>query len=284
MVPKKIVVLTGLAGAGKSTAAKALEDLGYFVVDNLPPQLIKTMVNFTNSSGGELTRIAFVIDAREARFLKDFGKLWSSLKEGPHDFTLIFLDCEDDVLVRRFKETRRRHPLSEEGGIIDSIKKERALLAEMRHRSDDVIQSAQLSVHDLKREIGERFGLNAKKQAMVTLLSFGFKHGLPPELDLCFDARFLPNPYFIDALRGETGLSEGVYDYVMEQPDAQTFLGHIEEMTNFLLPRFLHEGKSYVTIAIGCTGGHHRSVSLVRALSSRLEGLPHRVVHRDIER
>lgn len=283
MSQKRVVVLTGLAGAGKSTAAKALEDLGYFVVDNLPPQLIETLVDFADSSGGELKRIAFVIDAREALFLKNFGEHWERLKKSDHDLALLFLDCDDDVLVRRFKETRRRHPLSDEGGIADSIKKERMLLAEMRHRADDVIQTADLSPHDLKRVIGERFGQNAKRDAQITLLSFGFKHGLPPELDLCFDARFLPNPYFEPALRSHTGLDDDVYEYVMRQDDAQTFREHIESLVAFLIPRFVKEGKSYVTVAIGCTGGRHRSVSLVRALSETLskEGVDHRVVHRD---
>jgi UPF0042 nucleotide-binding protein len=286
MATKQILVLTGLAGAGKSTAAKALEDVGFFVVDNLPPRLIGTLVELADSSGGELRRMVFVVDAREARFLADFGDAWDALKGSGHDMRLVFLDCDDDVLVRRFKETRRRHPLDEGDGISAAIQRERGLLVEMRHRADDIIRTGDLSPHDLKRKISERYSSEEAPASQLTLLSFGFKHGLPPELDLCFDARFLPNPYFIEALRKQTGLDDAVYQHVLEQADSATFLDRIEDLVTFLLPRFHHEGKSYVTVAIGCTGGRHRSVSLARALGERLSaaGVEHKVVHRDVEK
>ena len=296
MTGPQVIVLSGMAGAGKTTAARALEDLGFFVVDNLPPQLIEPLITMASGIGGR-RKFAFVIDAREQQFLRDFPTTWTRLVELANNGTLaaqpllLFLDCEDDVLVRRFQETRRRHPVDgqadESGSIVSpslygAIAAERRLLAEVRDRADTVIDTRGLSVHDLKRLVVERFG-GDRTGLVVTLLSFGFKYGLPSDLDLCFDARFLPNPYFVEALRPHTGLEQPVRDYVFNAPDAQLYLDKIVDMVTFLAPRFGVEGKSYATIAIGCTGGKHRSVALVEAgvVALRERGLEVKARHRD---
>jgi len=298
MPGKQVIVLSGLAGAGKSTAARALEDLGFFVVDNLPPALIEPLIRMT--SGGERRKFAFVVDAREAGFLREFPATWTRLLELAEQGTLsahpllLFLDCDDDVLVRRFQETRRRHPLdvtdassSQVGmsGLYTAIATERALLAEVKARADTIIDTRGLSVHDLKRLVSERFGGDSEK-LLVTLLSFGFKYGLPADLDLCFDARFLQNPYFVETLRHQTGRDAAVRDYVFADADAATYLDKIVDLTAFLVPRFAAEGKSYATVAIGCTGGRHRSVALVEAGvdALRARGIDVRSRHRDVER
>lgn len=287
MASKRIVVISGMAGAGKSTAARALEDLGFFVIDNLPPQLIETLLNLSDSSGGELRRIALVIDAREARFLSDFGPTWDRLKQADHDMSLLFLDCTDDVLLRRFKETRRRHPLDEGDGVRAGIERERTLLRDLMQRADEIVQTQELTVHDLKRRVTDRYANedDARGQSL-TVMSFGFKHGLPPELDLCFDVRFLPNPYFVENLRPLTGLDAPVSEFVLAQPDASGFLDKVADLVEYLLPRFRHEGKAYVTVAIGCTGGQHRSVALTEQLAKRLRHGEREVavVHRDIDK
>lgn len=286
MEPKRIVVVTGLAGAGKSTAARALEDVGFFVVDNLPPQLIETLVNLADNSGGELRRIALVIDAREARFLKEFGPAWDRLNASDHEVNLLFLDASDEALVKRFKETRRKHPLDHGEGVRHGIAAERALLEDMQHRADELFNTTSLSVHQLKQRVTERFGSAQSDALGLTIMSFGFKHGLPSELDLCFDCRFLQNPYFVDELRLRPGTDPEVAKYVTEQPDSDIFLNKIEGMVDFLLPRFLAEGKAYVTTAIGCTGGRHRSVALAEALGQRLreKSIEVRVLHRDLDK
>ncbi len=280
-------MLSGLAGAGKTTAARALEDLGFFVVDNLPPQLIETLITMVDSlGGGGLRRLAFVVDAREAAFLRELPTTWDRLrKAGQHKLMLVFLDCSDEVLVRRFKETRRRHPLDDGGGVLQGIEKERALLQDISMRADAIVDTRELSVHELKRLIAERFGVEGQKRQLVTVLSFGFKHGLPHELDMCFDVRFLPNPFFVEELRPMSGNDEPVQSYVLGQPDAGPFLDRLDDMVSFLLPRFEHEGKTYVTVAVGCTGGRHRSPTIANALGARLRarGVDARVVHRDID-
>ena len=281
----QLVVVSGLAGAGKTTAARALEDIGFFVVDNLPPQLIETMLAMADA-GGALKKIAFVIDAREPQFLKDFGPTWDRLRSSDRERMLLFFDCSDDVLVRRFKETRRRHPLDDGTGVVAAIARERALLTDMSMRADAIVDTRELSVHELKRVVLDRFSEAGARRQVLTVMSFGYKHGLPQELDLCFDVRFLPNPFFAEGLRPLSGLDAPVARYVLDQPDAIAFLDQVETMLEFLVPRFEHEGKSYVTVAIGCTGGRHRSPALAAALAERLstrsEGV--RLVHRDVAR
>ncbi len=301
MTGKQVIVLSGLAGAGKTTAARALEDLGFFVVDNLPPQLIEPLITMAGAGASEARRkFAFVVDAREASFLREFPTTWARLAELADQGTLaarpllLFLDCDDDVLVRRFQETRRRHPLdtSNDGSsqlgdssLYTAIAAERALLDDVKSRADTIIDTRGLSVHDLKRLVTERFGGDGSR-LLVTLLSFGFKHGLPNDLDLCFDARFLPNPYFVEGLRGQTGRDAAVRDFVMQHDDARIYLDKIVDITAFVVPRFATEGKSYATVAIGCTGGKHRSVTLVEAgvAALRERGIEVKARHRDVDR
>jgi UPF0042 nucleotide-binding protein len=296
MTTKEVIVVSGLAGAGKSTAARALEDLGYFVVDNLPPRLIEPLITMAHS--GDRSHFAFVVDARDAAFLSDFPSTWARLSELASQGAiarpqLLFFDCDDDVLVRRFQETRRRHPLDvgDDGSHVGSsalfraIAAERALLDDIKTRADSIIDTRALSVHDLKRLIHERFG-GQGEQLLVTLLSFGYKYGLPADLDLAFDARFLPNPFFVEALRPLTGLDDAVSAYVFAQPDAATYLEKIVDVTAFVVPRFAAEGKRYATVAIGCTGGKHRSVALVEAgvTALRARNIEVRARHRDVQR
>lgn len=296
MSGQQVIVLSGLAGAGKTTAARALEDLGFFVVDNLPPQLIETLISLASGAEGR-KKLAFVVDAREASFLRQFPATWARLEQMAESGALaakpllLFLDCDDNVLVRRFQETRRRHPLNSgdstdgDSGLYKAIAAERQLLDDVKNRADAIIDTRGLSVHDLKRLVVERFG-GEHTGLTVTLLSFGFKYGLPHELDLCFDARFLPNPYFVESLRRHTGLEEVVRDYVFEHEDAGRYLEKIVDVTSFLVPRFAAEGKSYATVAIGCTGGKHRSVSLVERGVEALKaaGVDVRARHRDVGR
>jgi UPF0042 nucleotide-binding protein len=298
MTGKQVIVLSGLAGAGKTTAARALEDLGFFVVDNLPPQLIEPLITMAGA-GDARTKFAFVVDAREASFLREFPTTWARLAELTDQGTLaarpllLFLDCDDDVLVRRFQETRRRHPLDTSGdgsqhgdsSLYTAIAAERALLDDVKARADTIIDTRGLSVHDLKRLVSERFGGDGSR-LLVTLLSFGFKYGLPNDLDLCFDARFLPNPYFVEDLKGQTGRDAAVRDFVFHHEDASIYLAKIVDVTAFVVPRFATEGKSYATVAIGCTGGKHRSVALVEAgvAALRERGIEVKARHRDVDR
>ncbi len=296
MATKHVIVVSGLAGAGKTTAARALEDLGYFVVDNLPPRLIEPLITMAHS--GERSHFAFVVDAREAAFLSDFPSTWLRLTELADQGAiarpqLLFFDCDDDHLVRRFQETRRKHPLDGGGhdshvgdsALYSAIAAERALLDDIKSRADSIIDTRALSVHDLRRLMHERFG-GQKDKLLVTLMSFGFKYGLPADLDLAFDARFLPNPFFVEALRPLTGLDERVAAYVFAAPDASAYLDKIVDVTTFVVPRFAAEGKSYATVAIGCTGGKHRSVALVEAgvVALRARGIEVRARHRDAQR
>jgi len=283
---KRVVVVSGLAGAGKTTAARALEDLGFFVVDNLPPSLIETLITLADTAGGKQRSLAFVVDAREQDFLADFGPAWDRIKGAGHDATLLFLDCSDDVLVRRYKETRRRHPQDTGGGVLSGIALERKLLEDVTHRADAIVDTRDLTVHELKKVIGDRFGSESAARARVSVLSFGFKYGLPLELDVCFDVRFLPNPFFVDALKQKPGLDPDVRAFVVEKPDTALFVDKAVDLATFLLPRFQHEGKAYVTFAIGCTGGRHRSVVVAELFAERLraQGVDVTVTHRDVTR
>ncbi|MBI5497968.1 MAG: RNase adapter RapZ [Deltaproteobacteria bacterium] len=281
----QVVVVSGLAGAGKSTAARALEDMGFFCVDNLPAALMGTLVNLAESSGGEVKRVALVVDAREGRFLEAFPETFARLKDSVPDVMLIFLDARDDVLVRRFQETRRRHPLAPEGGaVLDGITRERAMLQRVRDLADQVIDTSTFNVHELKHLVNERFGTLATRALTVTLLSFGYKNGLPAELDLCMDVRFLPNPYFVDELRPRDGREVDVARYVMDRPVAREFVDRYTELLRFLIPAYSAEGKRYLTVGVGCTGGQHRSVAIVEELQKRLTGAGFvvRVRHREL--
>jgi UPF0042 nucleotide-binding protein len=278
----RIVVVTGMSGAGKSTALRALEDLDYYCVDNLPLPLLSRFMELLSMSH-EVEKAALVIDAREKEFLQEAPAAFAQLRAAGHSLEVLFLDSPDDVLVRRYQETRRRHPLSGDD-LRGGIKKERQALQPLREESEAVVATGELTVHQLKGIIQERYGRVVGKLA-VTLLSFGFKHGIPVEADMVLDVRFLPNPYFVEALSGSTGRDGQVAAFVMNNEDARQFLEHTRAMLEFALPRYEREGKAYLTVAVGCTGGRHRSVAVVEELAKHFD--PDYTVtirHRDLER
>lgn len=283
----RLVILTGVSGSGKTTALRALEDAGFYCVDNLPVVLLDKLLDLSGHTAGEVSRIAAVVDARETRYLGEAPRILNDLRERGVELSVLFLDCTDEALVRRYSETRRRHPLAGEGGtVLDGIAAERRALEGLRGLADEVIDSTTLNVHDLKRLVGRRFQAGEGAHLGVTVVSFGFRYGLPSHADLVMDVRFLPNPYFVPHLRSHTGVEPAVRDYVLQQPDAQAFLERLVDFSGFLLPRYRAEGKSYLTIAIGCTGGKHRSVSIAGELAARLEasGQAVRLWHRDLEK
>ncbi len=280
--PMRIIIVTGVSGAGKSTALRALEDAGYFCVDNLPLPLMNRFVELL-SDGGESQQAAVGVDAREGEFLSSSREVFQSLRKEGHQLEVLFLDADDDVLVRRFSETRRRHPLSGDD-LREGIAAEREILRPLREEASAYVDTANLNVHQLKGVVHERYRPTADVLA-VTLLSFGFKHGLPAEADLVLDVRFLPNPYFVEALSASTGEEANVREFVLGNDDAREFLERSQGLLEFLLPRAEREGKAYLTVAVGCTGGRHRSVAVVQELAKRLPRRhPLTVRHRDLGR
>lgn len=272
-----------MSGAGRSTALRAYEDLGYFCVDNLPPALIPSLVDLLGASG-ELERIALGVDVRTGTFLEGAAAVLDDLIKSGHETEVVFLDCSDEGLVRRFSETRRGHPLAPGGDLLSAIQSERERVAPLRARAQLVIDTTRLTVHDLRRTLVEHTARGPRKRHMVTrVVSFGFRYGVPVDADLVFDLRYLPNPHFVPELRPKTGLDEPVATFVLAQPEAQELLGDLHAMLIKLLPRYEREGKTYLTVALGCTGGRHRSVALVEELASRLRS-DHEVTvaHRDI--
>jgi len=283
----QLVILTGVSGSGKTTALRALEDAGFYCVDNLPAVLLDRLLDLSGHTAGEVSRIAAVVDARDTRFLGEAPRVIGELRARGVELTVLFLDCDDEALVRRYSETRRRHPMAGEGGtVVDGIAAERRALEGLRGLADEVVDSTALNVHDLKRLVSRRFSSGEGARLGVTVVSFGFRYGLPTHADLVLDVRFLPNPYFVPALRSHVGTEPDVRDYVLGQADAQAFLDRLVDFGAFLLPRYRTEGKSYLTIAIGCTGGKHRSVAIAGELARRLEaaGQAVRLWHRDIEK
>jgi UPF0042 nucleotide-binding protein len=277
-----IIVVTGVSGAGKSTALRALEDAGYYCVDNMPLPLMEGFVDLLAASG-KAAEVAVGVDAREGAFLDTHREVLSTLRRRGHRIEVLFLDADDDVLVRRFSETRRRHPLAGDD-LREGIEREREILRALRDDANAVVDTANLNVHQLKGVIQERYRRSGDVLA-VTLLSFGFKHGLPAEADMVLDVRFLPNPYFVETLSASTGEEPAVRDFVIENDDARGFLERAEALIHFVLPRAEREGKAYLTVAIGCTGGRHRSVAVVQELAKRLpERHPLTVRHRDLRR
>lgn len=282
---KRIVVLTGMSGSGKSTAIRALEDAGYFCIDNLPVLLVPRLTELAEL-GGSATRLGLVIDAREGTMLAEAPRVLADLRREGHEVAVLFLDASDESLQRRFSETRRRHPLAPEGSVTEGLRRERQMLRELRLMADQVIDTSALTVHDLKREVQARFTEEGQQEPNLTLLSFGYRYGVPPQADLMLDLRFLPNPYFVPELKGLTGLDPRVSRYVLEADGAQDFLERVQSLCEFLFPRYQREGKAYLTVALGCTGGKHRSVALVEELLRRLRGAFPRIRarHRDIEK
>jgi UPF0042 nucleotide-binding protein len=283
----QVVILTGVSGSGKSTALRALEDAGFYCVDNLPIVFLEKLLELSGHTAGEVSRIALVVDAREGRFLGDAPRVIQEVRQQGNDVQVLFLDASDDSLVRRYSETRRRHPLAGDGGSVpDGIAAERRALADLKVIADEVIDTTTLNVHELKRLVARRFAAGGTARLGVTVVSFGFRFGIPTHADMVFDVRFLPNPYFIPELKPHPGTDPRVAEFVLGQQDAKAFLERLSELLGFLLPRYRTEGKSYLTIAIGCTGGKHRSVALGGALAERLEagGQPVRLWHRDVEK
>ena len=282
----RIAVITGLSGAGKSTAVRALEDEGFFCIDNLPVPFLPTLVELLARSGGDINRVALVVDAREGRFLEQAPEVISEARRAGAQLELVFLDANDDTLLRRFSETRRRHPLAPDRPVLEGIAAERLALSGLRGIADELIDTSQLSVHELRQMVHDRFGRPIGERLVMTLLSFGYRNGLPPQSDLILDVRFLHNPFFVEELREKTGRDADGARYVLDQPAAQEFLDRAEGLCRFLLPHYRLEGKSYLTLAIGCTGGRHRSVVIAHELSRRLleAGERVRVWDRDVER
>ena len=281
----RFVVLTGLSGAGKSEAIHAVEDLGYFCVDNLPTSLIQTFADLVDGSGTTVNRAAVVVDLRDPSFLRDFPKVLRELRRRKSlGAVMIFLEASDEALVRRFSETRRPHPLAADQSVIEGIFKEREQLEKIKTMADKVFDTSDLTVHELRRAFMD-LSRGDDKQLMVTLVSFGYKHGVPLESDLLLDVRFLPNPHFVRELRPLTGRDRGVQEYLDKSEATRTFLDKTTDLLRFLIPEYSREGKSYLTVGIGCTGGRHRSVVVAERLRrrlARLEGVRLRLRHRDI--
>lgn len=286
-VTSRFVVLTGLSGSGKSQAIRALEDLGYFCVDNLPVTLLPMLAELTLRAGTEISRAAVVVDVREGKMLKEFPQVYRRLKSRKNlNPVLIFLEAAEPALVRRFSETRRPHPLAPDRSAIEGIREERDAMRAIRKLADHVIDTSEMTVHELRHVFtGVAAGSTPGSQLVVTILSFGFKHGIPVDSDLLFDVRFLPNPHFVPALRPYTGRDPEVVRYLDRSSATHEFLDHTLNLLKFLIPQYAHEGKTYLTIGIGCTGGRHRSVAMADALRKGLSGIPGvrlRVKHRDI--
>lgn len=277
------LIVTGLSGSGKSTALRALEDAGWFCLDNLPVPLLPKMLEFHLLQPNEERPLAIAIDARDTAHIADAGALLAQLDQEGVRLETLFLHAADDVLHRRFNETRRRHPLATDGDLREAIRRERALLAPLRQRAEHLVDSGGLSVHELKRVVQERFTETTARPLNLHLVSFGFRRGMPSDADLVFDIRFLPNPHFVPALRHGSGKDADVAGFVLGAEDTTAFLGHLCPLLGFLLPRYLAEGKVYLTIAFGCTGGQHRSVALAERVGRELagKGYPVRVSHRD---
>ena len=281
---RQLVILTGLSGSGKSTVLKTFEDLGFYCVDNLPVDLIPTFSELHMQAGGEIERAALLVDAREGDQLARLPAIYRRIsREQPA--TLVFIDATDEALVRRFSETRRPHPLGRDRSVFESLRRERALMAPIRKLADFAIDTTKFNVHELRQFITQKFQKASPRPLLVSLVSFGYRYGLPADADLVFDVRFLPNPHFVPQLRRYSGKDSRVARYIRSFPQTGEFLRRIEGLLAYLIPHYIREGKSYLTVAIGCTGGRHRSVMLAEAISRALarRGYTAKVVHRDIE-
>ncbi|MBA2465738.1 MAG: RNase adapter RapZ [Nocardioidaceae bacterium] len=280
-----LVVVTGMTGAGRSTAAKELEDLGFYVVDNLPPQLVADVVRLVDDSRGVLQPIAVVVDVRSGSFFAGLQEVLARGKTGRRT-TLVFLEANDDVLVRRQEAARRPHPLQGGGRLLDGLARERVVLGDLRSEADLVIDTSNLNVHELTDKMAEAFGTEHTTAMKATVVSFGFKYGIPVDADLVADMRFLPNPHWVPELRPLTGRDEVVADYVKARPEAQEFLEEYVDLIRTVVQGYLREGKRFMTVAIGCTGGKHRSVAMTEEIAARLRavGVDARPEHRDLGR
>jgi UPF0042 nucleotide-binding protein len=282
-----LTIVTGMSGAGRSSAADALEDLGFFVIDNLPPALIPKVAEL--AAGGERpSRNALVVDVRSGAFMDDLEEALRELRESGSRTRILFLDASDAVLVRRFEASRRRHPLSDADTMIDGIGLERDLLEELKGQADLMIDTSDLNVHQLRERVRELFGEGTPEPGdlQTSVISFGYKHGVPVDVDLLFDCRFLPNPHWVESLRPLPGTDAKVRRFVLRQPEAEAFLEELRRLFALVLPAYVREGKAYLSIGIGCTGGRHRSVVMANELGKILEslGFDAKVLHRDLDR
>jgi UPF0042 nucleotide-binding protein len=281
----ELVVVTGMTGAGRSTAAKELEDLGFYVVDNLPPQLVPDVVRLVDESRGVSQPIAVVVDVRSGAFFGGLQELLARGRTGRRT-TLLYLEATEDVLVRRQEAARRPHPLQDGGRLLDGLRRERAVLADLRSEADLVIDTSNLNVHELTDKVAEAFGTQDAISMKATVVSFGFKYGIPVDADLVADMRFLPNPHWVPELRPLSGRDEAVARYVKDRPEAEEFLREYVDLIGTVAKGYLREGKRFMTVAIGCTGGKHRSVAMTEEISHRMRqrGLDARPIHRDLGR
>lgn len=281
-----ILVVTGLSGSGKTTVIKALEDLGFFCLDNLPIVLLPKFLELRISSSSEISKVAVVIDIRAGEFLEEAPGLIKDLRAQGYQIQVLFLDCEDQVLIRRFSETRRSHPLAKGRPLLEGIQKERNLLAELRGMSDLVIDTSSYNVHQLKEAIEVQMQSPASRRLQILVQSFGFRYGVPSNSDLVMDVRFLPNPYFVEGLKDRTGEDPSVANFVLERAEAQEFIKRLQDLVAWLLPLYVKEGKTYLTVSVGCTGGRHRSVAIAHRLALFFRDLDYTVNlhHRDIHK
>jgi len=281
-----VTIISGLSGSGKSTVLNTLEDLGFFCIDNLPVLLLPKFIELCESSSDDISKIGLVIDVRERTFLNEFHPILKSLRESGHYIDVIFLECSDEALLKRFSETRRQHPLHNGRSVLEDITKERALLANLRASADKIIDTSTLNVHELRHLIEDYFMRMAQRMMTITLLSFGYKFGIPHEADIVHDVRFLPNPFFVPELRSFDGRDERIKTYIFSRNEAREFIDRFIALLSFQIPLFEREGKSYLTIAVGCTGGRHRSVAVVEKLYDFFSPQRQRVfvMHRDLER
>lgn len=282
----RFVVVTGMSGGGKSNVLKMLEDFGFYCVDNLPASLIEKFVELISVPNGEITKVALGLDVRADQSFKNTTQILRKLKDQGLPFEILFMEASEQVLIKRYKETRRVHPLAADGRVEDGVRREREVLQDIRGMADYVIDTSQLLTRELKTELERIFVSNEEYNSlMVTIMSFGFKHGIPTDADLVFDVRFLPNPYYIDELKYKTGNDEAVQNYVMSNGEAEIFLQKLTDMIQFLIPNYIKEGKYQLVIAIGCTGGKHRSVTLANELYNRMKDKGHygiKLYHRDM--
>lgn len=286
ITPREMLVVTGMSGAGRSTVGNALEDLGWYVVDNLPPQMLRPMVELSEHSGDAIPKVAAIVDVRGGKLFADVQAALESLRDNA-SVRVLFLDATDAALVRRFEQVRRPHPLQGDGTLLDGIALERSRMAELRSQSDIVIDTSDLNIHQLATAVAEQFSDDASNSTRVTVMSFGFKYGLPSDADMVADARFLPNPFWVPELRQQSGLDEPVRDYLLERDDAEEFIAAYVAALTPVLDGYRRENKRHATIAVGCTGGKHRSVAVAEELGRRLRDLPSVTVnvrHRDLGR
>lgn len=282
----RFVVVTGMSGGGKATAVNMLEDEGFYCVDNLPVRLVDKFMELVFRPGSEIEKVVLGLDVRADRSFDNVEEVLATLRDRGYDYEILFMDASDEVLVKRYKETRRAHPMAPDGRVQDGIAREREILRNIKTKADYVIDTSHLLTRDLKQELVRIFVDDAHYNSlMINVMSFGFKNGIPTDADLVFDVRFLPNPYYIEELKEYTGLDEPVHSYVMGFPQTAEFLDRLEDMLSFLIPYYVSEGKNQLVIAVGCTGGHHRSVTIAMEIYDRLKGKGDygiQLIHRDI--